>query len=260
MSFLAEFFNIAETDEEHNVNCPFPHHTDNGLLYQETRPSAHVNPGKKVFHCKACGVGYSEAQFVEHILGCSTIDSIRILKCFDSDESKPVWAETRRLESETQVLANNLGINDDVLKELNATTPIGDVNSIQFPVFLYNQLMDIRTYTPGGHPKMKSRTGSMNGLIIPYDLWMETPENLVTVICAGEKDMAVARSHGLNAITLTGGEEALPRITSAFKNRIIAICYDNDDAGRKGGAALLRHYDTGNNGAGRHGSNLRSAS
>ena len=238
MSFLAEFFNIAETDEEYNVNCPFPHHTDSGLLYQETHPSAHVNPGKKVFHCKACGVGYSEPQFIEHILGCSTIDAIRILKYFDSDESKPIWVATRHLEDETQALANNLGINNDVLKELSVTTPIGDVNAMQFPVFLYNQLMDIRTYKPGGHPKMKSRAGSMNGLIIPYDIWVETPENLVTVFCAGEKDMAVARSHGLNAITLTGGEEALPRITNAFKNRIIAICYDNDNAGKKGAKHL----------------------
>lgn len=46
--------------------------------------------------------------------------------------------------------------------------------------------------------------------------------------------MAVARSNGLEAITLTGGEMSIPIMTECFRGRKIAICYDNDDAGRKG--------------------------
>ena len=50
--------------------------------------------------------------------------------------------------------------------------------------------------------------------------------------------MAVTRSHGFNAITLTGGEKALPKMTIPFKDRKVAICYDNDEAGIAGARAL----------------------
>lgn len=59
-----------------------------------------------------------------------------------------------------------------------------------------------------------------------------------TLICAGEKDMAIARSHGFNAITLTGGEGASPIPINYFKDRSIAIVYDNDGAGISGAQKL----------------------
>lgn len=238
MSFFSEFFNISETGGEQVVICPFEHHTASGLTYHENNPSAHVNTEKQVFHCKACGTGLSEAQFIERILCCTPADALRILKTFENADSKISWIETRHLEEETKLLANSLGIADNILTELNVTTPIGQPRSMQFPVFLYDQLMDIKTYTPGGNPKYRSRSGSMSGLILPYDTWVETPLDRVTLICAGEKDMAVARSHGFNAITLTGGERMAPRTPAAFKNRIVAICYDNDDTGIAGAKQL----------------------
>src|SRR5690606_4210830 len=65
-----------------------------------------------------------------------------------------------------------------------------------------------------------------------------------TLLCAGEKDMAIARAYGYNAITFTGGEQAFPRLFKAsFKNRDIYIVYDNDPAGHSGSrkvATLLK--------------------
>ena len=86
-------------------------------------------------------------------------------------------------------------------------TPQGRNECLQFPVFLYGQLLDIRTYTPGAshEQKMRSRTNSMAGLILPYDVWHESPKTRITLLCAGEKDMAVARSKGFNAITNKAG-------------------------------------------------------
>ena len=46
--------------------------------------------------------------------------------------------------------------------------------------------------------------------------------------------MAIARTNGFNAITLTGGEQCLPSTPKLFKDRIVAICYDNDTAGKTG--------------------------
>ena len=238
MSFFSEYFGITDETGEQAVLCPFEHLTTNGQAYHETRPSASVNTIKHVFHCKACNRGYSETQFVEKILGCSPTNAVRILKTFDHAETRDIWSANKTLSAEGLELGKRLGISEEVLTALQVATPTGHEGSLQFPVFLYNQLMDIRTYTPNGDPKMRSRSNSMMGLIIPYDIWRESPKHRITLICAGEKDMAVARSHGFNAITLTGGERITPRITADFKDRSVAICYDNDDAGLKGAKQL----------------------
>jgi hypothetical protein len=237
LSFFSEFFAIPLSTTEQAVCCPFEH-GEGQFVYHENHPSAHVNTEKHVFHCKACGKGLNETQFIEQILHCSAVDAIRILKYFETADSRFEWKETRKLSHTGKELALNLGISEEVIAELDLATPIGKDNALQFPVFLYNQLLDIRTYTPTERPKVKSRSGSMAGLIIPYDIWRTSPKTRTTIICAGEKDMAVARSNGLNAITITGGEEMSPRILSEFKDRKIAICYDNDEPGRTGAKQL----------------------
>ena len=55
--------------------------------------------------------------------------------------------------------------------------------------------------------------------------------------------MIIARSQGFNAITLTGGSQASLQndYIDYFKNRKVYICYDNDDAGRRG--AIKRYKE-----------------
>ena len=102
--------------------------------------------------------------------------------------------------------------------------------------------MDVRSYRPFDRAnKIRSRVGAISGMIIPFDIWMKHDPNKWTIICAGEKDMAVARSNGFNAITLTGGEKATPRFINPFKDKKIAICYDNDEAGISGAKALAAY-------------------
>lgn len=230
--FFEDYFSIDSTAVETAVCCPFPHHTVNGISYLETNPSAHVNTQDRVFHCKACGTGHNETSFIQAILGCSFIYAKKLLNCFKTEEDRMQWITDTTLSINSKALANRLGISDTVLSELNVAS--SDTDDLMFPVFMYDHLLDIRKYNPGSKPKIKSRTNCPAGLIIPFDIWRETPANKVTVICAGEKDMAVARSHGLNAITFTGGEQSKPKILEPFRNRIVAICYDNDEAGKTG--------------------------
>lgn len=230
--FFEDYFSIDSTAVETAVCCPFPHHTVNGISYLETNPSAHVNTQDRVFHCKACGTGHNETSFIQAILGCSFIYAKKLLNCFKTEEDRTQWITDTTISADSKALANRLGISDAVLSELNVAS--SDTNDLMFPVFMYDHLLDIRKYNPGNKPKIKSRTNCPAGLIIPFDIWQETPVNKVTVICAGEKDMAVARSHGLNAITFTGGEQSKPKMLEPFRNRIVAICYDNDEAGKTG--------------------------
>ena len=223
MSFLTEYFGIIGGAREIPVCCPFDHYTTSGIAYKETNPSAHVNTIENLFHCKVCGIGYSEPQFIQQILGCSYLDAKKIQRCFETQEDLTVWEETTQLSEASKQRALDLGIAETVIEELKIKTPAGTADLLAFPVFMYDHLLDIRKYDPGQKPKVKSRANCPAGLIIPFDLWRKTPEDRVTLICAGEKDMAVARSYGFNAITFTSGEGTLPKIWKCFQNRKIAI-------------------------------------
>lgn len=245
MSFFTQFFGVeGNLGRETAVLCPFPHYTTTGYEYNESNPSAHLNLSKGTFHCKVCNKGFSEPQFIQELCGCSYLDAKRIQTAFENDENIIAWQtdENITLKPETLQEINSLGISTQVAQELNLATLPGatDLNlkSIAFPVFMYGQLMDIRVYNKHQKPKCKSRTGAIAGLIIPFDIWKDTPYNRTTLICAGEKDMAVARSHGFNAITFTGGENFPKRILKLLRHRKVAICYDNDEAGKMGAREL----------------------
>lgn len=240
MSFLTEYFGILEGTKEQAVLCPFDHHTASGIPYKETRPSAHVNTLENLFHCKACNTGLSEIQFIEKVLGCDYAQARKLQLAFSTDETLAEWEESVALTDATKQRALALGISEEVLEELKIRTPASPFRQdiISFPVFMFDHLVDIRNYDPGHQPKIRSRKDALAGLIIPFDLWRETSLNKITLICAGEKDMAVARSNGFNAITLTGGERALPLPINYFKDRKVAICYDNDEAGLEGAKNL----------------------
>ena len=236
-SFFEHYFDEYDfSKRETAVCCPFPHHTESGFQYKETNPSAHINLDKGLFHCKVCDKGLSETAFISELFGCSYEAAIKISKLFTTREDLYTWKQLT-LTDEIKDKCLSLGISEEVIESLHLRTEVGD--EISFPVLMYNKVVDVRSYRPQDRAnKIRSRVGTTSGLIIPFDLWVDTPESKWTIICAGEKDMAVTRSNGFNAITLTGGEKALPKIINPFKNRKIAICYDHDEAGISGAKAL----------------------
>lgn len=236
-SFFEHYFDEYDfSKRETAVCCPFPHHTESGFQYKETNPSAHINLDKGLFHCKVCDKGLSETAFISELFGCSYESAIKISKLFTTREDLYTWKQLT-LTDEIKDKCLSLGISEEVIESLHLRTEVGD--EISFPVLMYNKVVDVRSYRPQDRAnKIRSRVGTTSGLIIPFDLWRDTPESKWTIICAGEKDMAVTRSNGFNAITLTGGEKALPKIINPFKNRKIAICYDHDEAGISGAKAL----------------------
>ena len=239
-SFFEYYFDEYDfSKRETAVCCPFPHHTESGLEYQETNPSAHVNLDKGLFHCKVCDKGYSEISFIAAIFGCSYESAVKISKMFTTKEDKFTW-NSKNISDEIKQKCLDLGISQEVIDELQIKTEVGD--EIAFPVFMYGKVVDVRSYRPQDRAnKIRSRVGTTTGMIIPFDIWRFTAPNKWTVLCAGEKDMAVARSNGFNAITLTGGEKSLPKLINSFKNRKVAICYDNDEAGITGANTLAAY-------------------
>ena len=240
MSFLQYYFSIEGSGNEVAVCCPFPHTTPGSQQqYLEQHPSAHVNLEEGLFHCKACGRGMSEPAFIAEVLGCTYGKAMQIKHLCENEQDLYYWkTKALPLADESRQLLAGFTISDQVMADLQLSTD--EHGAIGFPVFVHDRLLDIRAYRPKQRPKIRSREGAPAGLIIPYDLWRGTPLNRTTLICAGEKDMAVARSHGFNAITITGGETALPILLKAFKDRKVAIVYDNDAPGRMGAAKLAR--------------------
>lgn len=242
--FFEQFFSDTLFDrEETMVCCPFPHQTGSGMEYYESNPSAGVNLDKGVFHCLSCGRAYSEVGFIAEVLKCSYETAVRIKSFFDNEDTIHIWEEYATTPNEIKQKILDLGISEEVSKELKLASEDGE--SISFPVEIFGTILDIRNYNPQRKPKVKSRKGSMVGLVFPYQLLIESDKNKWVMLCAGEKDMAVARSHGFNAVTLTGGERAVPVLLAPFQGRKVFIAYDNDDAGREGArkvAAYLKPY------------------
>lgn len=241
MGFFEYYFDVSNEDnvEEVAVRCPFPHTTSSGAEYYESNPSAHINTKTRMFHCKVCNQGHSEISLITKLYDTTYGNATRLVKVFNNDETLEQWKQYTTLSTEAIALADSLGISKQVLEELHVANNVE--GTLLFPVFMQDKLIDIRAYTPGGTPKVKSRPGALQGEIIPLDLWQQTPLKRTTLICAGEKDMATTRSHGFNAITITGGEMALPFSPIFFKGRDVVILYDNDDAGKIGANRLATY-------------------
>lgn len=243
MEFFKKYFKLDDAlhllgNGEYNVCCPFPHSDHAGNRYVEKNPSAHINPESSVFHCKSCGLGLSEANFLAKIEGISYKDALVTLSLLEKSpyNSWETFSLNLKASPPTIQMLADLGIDINTIDLLQLGFS-GD--GVDFPVFMYGEILDVRNYKPERDPKVIGRKGSKN-LILPFDLWREDERD--TLLVAGEKDMAVARSRGFNAITFTGGEQSFPKLFKrSFKGRNVYIVYDNDAAGRDG-AQKAAHF------------------
>jgi hypothetical protein len=230
MDFFNKYFGEGSenSSSERFVKCPF---------HDDKIASAHVNTEKSVFHCKACDVGLSEPAFLAKTQGVSYGEALEILNLKKQEGTWSGWVEKLKENEARMKQLQELGIHS-IVDELQIGYR-GD--GFAFPVHVFGEILDVRTYDPNGQPKIKSESGAKS-LILPFDLWRE--DHRPTLLCAGEKDMAIARLNGFNAITFTGGEGSFPRLfKGSFRGKRIYIAYDNDDAGRNGAlkvATLLK--------------------
>lgn len=244
---MESIYELAFPDVTFNLNgdtlvrCPFPHTTKDGHEYYDQTASLSINVDKGIHHCFGCGAKGNELQFLAQYMGISletATELANILK--ESNETIVDWEYAEktlaRNEHYVDMLKTSLHFSEEAIKKLHIGLE-GPGKGIAFPVFLFDKLIDVITYNPGKQPKYMKRFNAKNGFIMPYDDWKYSTKP--TTICAGQKDLAIALSQGINAITITGGEGNLPKYTlNEFKNRVVYIVYDNDDTGRSGAAAV----------------------
>lgn len=235
---------------ENTVLCPF---------HKESTPSMQINTIQKIYHCFGCGEAGTENDFTQKYFGIdrnqvSTFKEI-LFKSDNLEDYINFAREGNYYQSNyTYQELRKLGVSEATLEELlvgcEVTTEVDDTtdtvvikpnlksNRLVFPIIVKDRVLDLRSYTTDKSitPKSKSKMGVAGGLVLPYHLWID--DNRPTVVCEGEKDMAIARSQGFNAISL-GGCRNIPNVMlNSFKDRVVYICYDNDNPGKQGAVKL----------------------
>lgn len=239
------------------VCCPFPHtkttfnkntwKNETSTFYEKI-PSACINKEIGAFHCFVCDKAFNEIGFAEAITGKQKEDIIKeyIVK-EDLKDVLSSWNDNQHqlLLNDVDMLSklHDLKITDEVIHSLK----LGEITKcLATPVFINNELVNIARYNIFKTPnisKVRYNENSSVGDIVPFDIWKN--DKNYTVICEGEKDMLIARSHGFNAITLTGGSQSniKKEYLNYFKDRDVYIVYDNDEAGRNGAIKLYKDLD-----------------
>lgn len=227
-------FNLAG---ETQVCCKFPH-TIGEVDYEESNPSAGINLLDKLYHCFTCGKGLNELQFAQEYLKTSTHTAKSFIKMLDASIPLTRWEDNEVFTLMCNDKPINLLTSLNITKQTYVSLKIGYTGEgFSIPIIYNDTVLDYVTYRPGMTPKYLRKKDTVSGLVCPYDVWRRS--KAPTIVCAGEKDMLIARSKGLNAISFTGGEMVKPKLLlDEFKDRNVFIIFDNDDAGRSGSESL----------------------
>lgn len=235
---------------ENTVLCPF---------HSESTPSMQINTMQKIFHCFGCGAHGTENDFISKYYGIGRGQTSSFKEVLFKSDSILDYERFARSGGEykanyTYLELKRIGVSDKVLEDLKVGSEVfskmdddtGDLSiapsttstRLVFPIIMKDRVLDLRTYTadPTVKPKSTSKSGAPAGLILPYHLWES--DNSFTIICEGEKDMAIARTHGFNAISLGGCRNLPTHMLECFRDRQVCIVYDNDTPGRAGAKKL----------------------
>lgn len=235
---------------ENTVSCPF---------HSEKTPSMQINTLQKIYHCFGCNAHGTENDFISQYykIGRDQTSAFKEI-LFKSDSVADYEAFARSGEeyksNYTYLELRKLGISEYTLEKLQVgsevTSTVDDEfgtieikpnlesTRLVFPIIMKDRVIDYRTYTMDKDvkPKSTSKSGVPAGLVLPHHLWVD--DMSPTIVCEGEKDMAVARDHGYNAISLGGCNNIPTKMLEFFKDRQIYIVYDNDNPGRAGALKL----------------------
>ena len=235
---------------ENTVSCPF---------HSEKTPSLQIDTIRKIYHCFGCGAHGSENDFIQNYFNINRnqVSSFKelLFKSDNLEDYEKFSVDGKEYRGNyTYLELRKLGISEKTLEDLKVgcetdctispDTGLPDISvdltskRLIFPIIIKNRVVDLRSYTADKteKPKCKSKPNVSGGLVLPYHLWINNRDT--TIICEGEKDMAIAREHGYNAISLGGCNNIPNLLLEDFKDRFVVIVYDNDAPGRAGALKL----------------------
>jgi putative DNA primase/helicase len=240
-------------------------------LHQEKNPSYSYNYGKDVFNCSSgCGGGdliklYSQIRGLDSKAGFSAfLDEFASYEPKSREgkvlQTKPKYAKpdsTNTINSNAEVkyipesswnelaqltdleisdFEKNRGWSREVIGNLDLRLiRIGEIQRIAIPIRdEQGRLLNIRKYAPGAAKnKVLNEKGHGHAQLWPLDACKK--DSGLLWLCEGEADTICALSHGLDAITATGGAGTWrSEFNEYFRDRDVVIAYDGDLAGYNG--------------------------
>ncbi|BBM86655.1 phage/plasmid primase, P4 family [Candidatus Uabimicrobium amorphum] len=232
-----------------NGHCPLPGHSD-------CAPSFGFNAKTGAFKCFGCNQQGSVFHFVQQLKNTTNKTSIDFLSV-EAGVSKKESLEDKVYRYHDNLMRNldkslaaveALGISIHTAKKLKLgyMPTFGKYEArLIFPIFdEYGNVFTLKKYSRKAPSKTKSKF-ERGGKISLYGIHEITPSTIdkPVVICAGEKDKAVAQTHlGDDFVftTFTGGEGSLPsdkqliKTREKLKGRNVIVIYDVDEAGQIG--------------------------
>lgn len=235
--------------------CPF--HKD-----QKT-PNFRINIISGSYFCWACGASGGYYNFVvkpkpdgtyAYHLPMSLTESAEIQRMVQYEQSAEYAKECSELDLKVdehraikahellfqqplalQILHRDRGLTDETIRKYR----IGFLGGI-FTIPIYDYMGKLATLK---FHKRWQTAGAKNQL----HPWTALASNKpMVILCEGEFDMMVLDQRGFNAVTQTAGANGWnPEFAPLFRNRVVYVAYDNDEAGRLGavavGRSLLQH-------------------
>ncbi len=237
----------SERGAEWEAICPF---------HEDTNPSLNLNIENGLWKCHACGAAGDVFKFYMQLTGEQSFDAAVTAVAKFSAHLVPLPSPVKKTQTTCAKVVIPPKVAEDwhqellkaerVLKFLQERKGLSleTVNArrlgfdpaakrITVPIYdEHGELVNIRKYHPTDTPKMLPyQTGTGMARIFP----VEALADRELVLLEGEWDTMLARQLGLPGITQTCGADTFkPEWAELFRGKKIWICYDNDDAGRKG--------------------------
>jgi hypothetical protein len=219
-----------------NVKCPF---------HDDKVPSMSIDRGTGLWFCHSgCGGG-NIIQFESRLKGIDTKQAYaELCKEFNIDNNLYIDIQlvdqfhTTLINNQKAIdkLADSRGIKLNIIKKYK----IGldeRLTRLTIPIFRGGFCINIRKYQSGAvENKVIGIDGHNAMALFPYDnLTGDT-----IYLMEGEMDCLLALQLGLNAITVTSGAGSWNADwNDYFNDRTVVLCYDIDDAGRKGAEKVI---------------------
>ncbi len=227
------------TETEWYCCCPF---------HDDKHKSFSINKSTGTWICFGeCKEGGGIIQYHAKMLGITNEEAYVDLKITQGQQksvpAEKVKANHARLLKSPQIidfLKKRRGLSIDTIKRFELGF---DGDRIWIPVKIGSHYLNIRRYDwrPGAIPKDKMLSydvGYGEARLFPYSN-LKGAETIL--LCEGEMDCMLANQLGYTAITVTGGAGTwTEKFTTAMAGKNLHVCYDIDEAGRKGAAKVCK--------------------
>lgn len=235
MSFYERWLTIESNQNgQLYAHCPF--HNDNTASFT-------INESTDAWYCHGCGMGGHHREFIAHYYDIGPELADKLTEAFENNYKYPLPTEDyvdKCCANMKQVdfdLWKSWGVSEEILKHYQ----IGryDTRYIIPIRSRTGMLINVRKYLPPSRRlgkndiKMIGWSGCNETRFYPYEIF-DSPEvkNTRTIyIVEGEKDALCAISHGIPAVTSTGGSNIPKHEEQLFRGLTVYLMGDNDEPG-----------------------------